>query len=154
MLPAGYRLHTPKDPGKSFTYSLPVQKLDASLANHAMTPRSSSGRPMRPKGFKFDHLSRRWGCASRYAAVMLSHGIIFVSVRVQKNAAWTYDVYMCPGDSELTRIFSGPSSQAMLRAIWRTADLLVLYDTHAWSYAKLLNCPVVDETRLDCAPCS
>lgn len=72
-------------PRKSFTYSLPVQKLDASLANHAMTPRSSSGRPMRPKGFKFDHFSRRWGCASRYAAVMLSHGIMVVSMRIQKK---------------------------------------------------------------------
>lgn len=73
------------EPGKSFTHSLPVQKLDASLANHATTPRSSSGRPMRPKGFKFDHFSRRWGCASRYAAVILSHGIIVVSVRTQKK---------------------------------------------------------------------
>ena len=25
-----------------------------------------------------------------------------------------------------------PSSQAMLRAIWSTADLEVLYDTHWW----------------------
>lgn len=61
------------------TYSLPVQKVDASLANHAITPRSSSGRPIRPIGFKLDHLSRRCGSLSRYAAVILtsysvSHG--------------------------------------------------------------------------------
>jgi hypothetical protein len=40
---------------------------------------------------------------------------------------------MCPGESELTRIPVVPSSQAMLRAIWITADLLELYETHAWS---------------------
>jgi hypothetical protein len=81
--------------GESFTHSLPVQKLDASLANHAMTPRSSSGRPMRPKGFKFDHFSRRWGSASRYAAVMLSHGIIVVSVRIQKKIQRGRTTYIC-----------------------------------------------------------
>ena len=43
----------------------------------------------------------------------------------------TYEVYMCPGESVLTRIPFGPSSHAMLRAICNTADLLVLYDTHA-----------------------
>ena len=47
------------------TYSLPVQKLDASLANHTVTPRSSSGRPIRPIGFKLDHFSRRLGWLSR-----------------------------------------------------------------------------------------
>jgi hypothetical protein len=46
---------------------------------------------------------------------------------------YTYEVYMCPGESVLTRIPLGPSSHAMLRAICNTADLLVLYDTHAWS---------------------
>jgi len=46
--------------------------------------------------------------------------------RVWKNAACTHDVYMCPGDSELTRILSGLSSQVILLAIWRTADLLML----------------------------
>ena len=46
-------------------YSLPVQKLDASLANHTVTPRSSSGRPIRPIGFKLDHFSRRLGWLSR-----------------------------------------------------------------------------------------
>ena len=50
----------------------------------------------------------------------------------------TNDVYMWPGESELTRIFFVPSSQAILRAIWRTADLLELYDTHAWSYKLTL----------------
>ena len=40
---------------------------------------------------------------------------------------------MCPGLSVFTRMRFGPSSQAMLRAIWSTADLDVLYDTHAWS---------------------
>jgi len=53
------------------TYSLPVQKLDASLANHAITPRSSSGWPIRPNGFELDHLSRSCGSLSRNAAVML-----------------------------------------------------------------------------------
>ena len=28
----------------------------------------------------------------------------------------------------------GPSSHAMLRAIWSTADLEELYETQAWSY--------------------
>ena len=53
------------------TYSLPVQKLDASLANHAMAPRSSSGRPIRPTGFELDHLSRSCSSLSRNAAVIL-----------------------------------------------------------------------------------
>ena len=38
---------------------------------------------------------------------------------------------MYPDESELTRIPLGPSSHAMLRAICNTANLLVLYDTHA-----------------------
>jgi len=58
----------------AFTYSLPVQKLDASLANQTTTPRSSSGRPMRPIGFKLDHLSRSCGCLSMKAAVILFCG--------------------------------------------------------------------------------
>ena len=33
------------------THSLPVQNAPASLASHASTPRSSSGRPSRPSGF-------------------------------------------------------------------------------------------------------
>ena len=53
------------------TYSLPVQKLDASLANHAITPRSSSSRPIRPTGLELDHLSRSCGSLSRNAAVIL-----------------------------------------------------------------------------------
>jgi len=53
------------------THSLPVQKLDASLANQAITPRNSSGRPIRPIGFNLDHFSSRCGCLSRYAAVIL-----------------------------------------------------------------------------------
>ena len=39
----------------------------------------------------------------------------------------TYSVRMYPGESEFTLIFLGPSSHAMERAIWITADLLVLY---------------------------
>lgn len=54
-----------------FTYSLPVQKLEASLANQVTTPRSSSGRPSRPIGFNLDHFSSNSGCLSRYAAVIL-----------------------------------------------------------------------------------
>jgi hypothetical protein len=53
------------------TYSLPVQKVEASDASQAITPLSSSGRPSRPSGFKLDHLSNKCGCLSRYAAVML-----------------------------------------------------------------------------------
>lgn len=34
----------------------------------------------------------------------------------------------------MTRIFFSPSSQAMLRAICKTAALEVLYDTQAWPY--------------------
>ena len=40
---------------------------------------------------------------------------------------------MWPGLRVFTRIRFGPSSQAMLRAIWSTADLDELYDTQAWS---------------------
>ena len=40
---------------------------------------------------------------------------------------------MWPGLSVFTLMPLGPSSQAMLRPIWMTADLDVLYDTHAWS---------------------
>ena len=36
-----------------------------------------------------------------------------------------------------TRIFFSPSSHAILRAICSTADLDVLYDTHAWSCIQL-----------------
>ncbi len=39
-----------------------------------------------------------------------------------------YDVLIPPGLIEFTRIPFGPSSHAMLRAIWSTADLDVLYD--------------------------
>lgn len=39
---------------------------------------------------------------------------------------------MYPGLIVLTLILFGPSSQAMLLAIWRTADFDVLYDTHGW----------------------
>ena len=53
------------------TYSLPVQKVEASDASQAITPLSSSGRPSRPSGFKPDHLSNKCGCLSRYAAVIL-----------------------------------------------------------------------------------
>ena len=38
-----------------------------------------------------------------------------------------YPVYMYPGLIELTLILFCPSSQAMLRAIWSTAALEVLY---------------------------
>ena len=48
-----------------------MQNVLASLASQVTTPRSSSGRPMRPNGFKLAHLSSRCGCVSRYAAVML-----------------------------------------------------------------------------------
>lgn len=41
------------------THSLPVQNVDASLANHATTPRSSSGLPIRPIGFRFSHFCSR-----------------------------------------------------------------------------------------------
>lgn len=53
------------------TYSLPVQKVEASDASQAITPLSSSGRPSRPSGFKLDHLSNKCGCVSTYAAVIL-----------------------------------------------------------------------------------
>ena len=53
------------------THSLPVQNVDASDASQAITPLSSSGRPIRPSGFKLDHLSNKCGCVSRYAAVIL-----------------------------------------------------------------------------------
>lgn len=37
---------------------------------------------------------------------------------------------MYPGLMVFTRMNSGPSSQAMVRPIWSTADLDVLYGTH------------------------
>lgn len=53
------------------TYSLPVQNVLASLVSHVTTPRSSSGRPIRPMGFRLAHLSSKCGSLSRYAAVIL-----------------------------------------------------------------------------------
>lgn len=41
---------------------------------------------------------------------------------------------MCPGLSVFTRMRFGPSSQAMLRPIWRTADFEVLYDIQLLPY--------------------
>lgn len=55
----------------SGTHSLPVQKLDASLASHVTTPLNSSVVPIRPSGFKFDHLSSRCGLVPSSAADML-----------------------------------------------------------------------------------
>lgn len=66
-------MHMGQIKGNLNTYSLPVQNVDASLANHAITPRSSSGLPILPIGFKLDHLSNKCGCESRYAAVMLQY---------------------------------------------------------------------------------
>jgi hypothetical protein len=47
------------------THLLPVQKLDASLASHAITPRTSLALPIRPIGFNFDHFSNNPGCLSK-----------------------------------------------------------------------------------------
>ena len=70
----------------------------------------------------------------RYRLLSSLHETLsFVGNTTKFSLDRTNVVYMCPGESELTRIFFVPSSQAMLRAIWRTADLLELYDTHAWS---------------------
>lgn len=44
----------------------------------------------------------------------------------------TYFVLIYAGLIVFTRMRCGPSSHAMLRAIWSTADLEVLYDTHSW----------------------
>lgn len=55
----------------SGTHSLPVQKLDASLASHVTTPLNSSVVPIRPSGFKFDHLLSRCGLVPSSAADML-----------------------------------------------------------------------------------
>ncbi len=44
----------------------------------------------------------------------------------------THFVLMYPGLIVFTRMRCGPSSHARLRAIWRTADLEVLYDTQLW----------------------
>jgi hypothetical protein len=46
-------------PLDGITYSLPVQNVDASDASHVITPRNSSGRPIRPNGFSFDHFSSK-----------------------------------------------------------------------------------------------
>lgn len=99
----------------SQTHSLPVQKLDASLANQAITPRSSSGLPIRPIGFKSDHFSKRWGWLSKYAAVILGIFMSMFQKIIQEEK--TNLVYMWPGESEFTLIFFCPSSHAMLRVI-------------------------------------
>lgn len=57
--------------GCNSTHSLPVQKVLASLASHVTTPRSSSGRPSRLRGFAFAYSSRSSGCTSKYACVIL-----------------------------------------------------------------------------------
>lgn len=59
------KIHLKKAMGERSTYSLPVQNVDASDANQAITPLTSSGRPIRPSGFKPDHLSNKCGCVSR-----------------------------------------------------------------------------------------
>ena len=43
----------------------------------------------------------------------------------------THVVSIAPGLIEFTRMPCGPSSHAMVRAIWSTADLEVLYDSHS-----------------------
>jgi len=53
------------------THSLPVQKLDASLANQTTGPLTSSIRPIRPIGFKLDHFASSSGSTSRNSAVIL-----------------------------------------------------------------------------------
>lgn len=75
------------------THSLPVQKLDALLANHTHTPLISSGLPILPIGFRFDHFSSRWGCLSKYAAVILRTNVaISVSATQTQNPDRTHEV--------------------------------------------------------------
>ena len=68
---------------------------------------------------------------SRVHSLRSARRLLFFRVKSREKSVNTYEVYMCPGESVLTRIPLGPSSHAMLRAICNTADLLVLYDTHA-----------------------
>ena len=57
------------------THSLPVQKLEASLASQVTTPRNSSGLPMRPIGLEEDHLASNSVRVSKNAAVILEANI-------------------------------------------------------------------------------
>ena len=84
-----------------------------------------------------DHLANSCGCSSRYAAVILRRS----RQHLHSHPIATHRVYMCPGESVFTRMFCAPSSQAMLRPICSTADLDVLYDTHAWSCPQLSLAP-------------
>ena len=88
----------------------PVQKVEASEANQAIDPLNSWTFPNRPNGLELAQTSPCAGSTSSRARVIL--------------------VEMCPGERELTRIPSTPSSQAIDRAIWMTAALEVLYATH------------------------
>ena len=57
--------------GRMSTHSLPVQKVLASLASQAVTPRSSSGRPNLPSGFPLSHFCLKLGYLLRKDAVIL-----------------------------------------------------------------------------------
>ena len=129
-------------------HSVPVQNELASLASQTAAPRSSSGRPIFPRGCSAAHRSPTSGFCARNCPVILRGSRIEGRIRIQHHRpnrsvsilltdgspveVCTYFVLMYAGLIVFTRMRCGPSSHAMLRAIWSTADLEVLYDTHSW----------------------
>jgi len=121
------------------THSEPVQNVEASLARKSATPRNSSGLARRPSGLCEDHVALSSGLVSRNAFVILKNRYSAVNeidhVCIKSS---TYSVSTYPGLIELTRMFLGPSSQAMERAICITAALLALYAVQCMSYSQFI----------------
>ena len=122
------------DSDNKTTHSLPVQNEPASLASHASTPRSSSVRPIRPRGFiPVNSFAYAGSCSTK--AAKLSPGIVdaqmslHTQISLKKYNMMADLVFMRPGLIELTRIRCEPSSHAMLRVICRMALLEEWYAT-------------------------
>lgn len=108
----------------------------ASLASQTATPRSSSERPTRPSRWASAHCFAVSGDASKSFVILSdrrnqSMPAIHMFGANEDGEVSTHVVSIAPGLIEFTRIPCGPSSHAMVRAIWSTADLEVLYDSHS-----------------------
>ena len=89
------------------TKLLPVMNELAWLNKKMAAPLNSSGVEILPSILLLLHSCSRLGVSSKFFR--------------------TIGVRMCPGQSALTRIPSGPHSIARLRVSWATAALLLLY---------------------------